>query len=105
MLNDSLFCHRIYHGIMLWKTRSIGMVQSKRCVCSVNQIEFFQAEDIEETLQLVVNYLGPLLELNEFTVEDVPYQMKYLTAKYYLIFSREIEPLDILEVRNIFLTT
>ncbi|KAG4079452.1 hypothetical protein HA402_005149 [Bradysia odoriphaga] len=54
-------------------------------------------EDIEETSELVVNYLGPLLELNGFTIEDLPDHLKYLTAKYYLIFSRGDEPLDNLE--------
>ncbi|KAJ6650040.1 hypothetical protein Bhyg_05283 [Pseudolycoriella hygida] len=54
-------------------------------------------EDIEETSELVVNYLGPLLESNGYTLEDLPNELKRLTAKYYLIFSRGEEPLDNLE--------
>lgn len=58
----------------------------------------FQDDDIEETSELVVNHLEPLLELHGLTLEDLPNHLKYLTAKYYLIFSRDEEPLHILEV-------
>lgn len=85
---------------MIWKTLVLfAIVFVATFSSSYGYVdEKLSDEDIEETSELIVNYLAPLLELQGLSMKDFPKELKNIVSKYYLIFSRQVEPLDILEV-------